>query len=175
MGRDKTRLVIDGSTLAVRTATLLLAVVDNAVEVGPGVSGLPSTSEDPVGEGPLVAIAAGHRKLRELGHEGAALVIACDLPLLTQRLLTLLRDWDAPGSVVPFVRGIPQPLCAKWGTRDLDGVDELLRVGVRSLRHLTSQPDVVLLDESRWSGVVDEVEFADVDSPQDWVRLGLEK
>jgi molybdopterin-guanine dinucleotide biosynthesis protein A len=174
MGRDKANLLVDGATLARRTADLLLTVVDTAVEVGPGVSGLPSTIEDPLGGGPLVAIVAGRRALRERGHEGAALVVACDLPLLSERLLILLRDWDAPGSVVPMIGGIPQPLCAKWGANDLEHAAEMVRKGVRSLRHLVGETDVVVLDESKWRDVVDEVEFSDIDNPDDARRLGLD-
>jgi molybdopterin-guanine dinucleotide biosynthesis protein A len=173
MGRDKASLIVGGTTLAKRTADLLLTVVDTAVEVGPGVSGLPSTIEDPLGKGPLVAIVAGRQALCERGHEGAALVVACDLPLLSERLLVLLRDWSAPGSVVPIVGGIPQPLCAKWGRNDLDRAADMVRTGVRSLRHLVSEPDVTLLDESKWRDLVDEVEFSDVDDPDDVRRLGL--
>lgn len=174
MGRDKSGLIVGGVTLAERTAQILLGVVETAVEVGPGVSGLAWTREQQLGEGPLVAITEGRRALRERGHEGAALVVACDLPLLSAQLLTLLCDWDAPGSVVPIVRGIPQPLCAKWGPRDLDGAGAMVNAGVRSLQHLVSQPDVVLLIESKWRDSVNEVEFTDVDSPDDARRLGLD-
>ncbi len=174
MGRDKSGLVVGGVTLAERTATLLRGVVEAAIEVGPGVSGLASTREEPPGQGPLVAIAEGRRALRARGHDGAALVIACDLPLLSAALLTLLCDWDAPGSVVPIVRGMPQPLCAKWGPRDLDEAQHAASGGARSLQHLINQPDVVLLDESNWRAYVDEVEFTDVDSPDEARRLGLD-
>lgn len=174
MGRDKSGLIVGGVTLAERTAQLLLSVVETAIEVGPGVSGLEWTREDPPGEGPLVAIAEGRRALRERGHEGAALVVACDLPLLSARLLTLLCDWEAAGSVVPIVRGMPQPLCAKWGLRDLDSSSQMVSAGARSLRHLISQSDVVLLDESSWRDSVEEDEFTDVDSPDDARRLGLD-
>jgi molybdopterin-guanine dinucleotide biosynthesis protein A len=174
MGRDKSGLMVGGITLAERTAQLLLGVVETAVEVGPGVSGLPSTREEPPGEGPLVAIVEGRRALRALGHDGAVLVVACDLPLLSTQLLTLLRDWNTTGSVVPIVRAMPQPLCARWGPSDLDGAREMVSAGVRSLRHLASQSDVVLLDESIWREHVEEAVFTDVDSPDDARRLGLD-
>lgn len=174
MGRDKSGLMVGGVTLAARTACLLREVVERAIEVGPGVSGLVSTREEPLGEGPLVAIVEGRRALRELGHDGAVLVVACDLPLLSSPLLTLLRDWDAPGSVVPVVRGTPQPLCARWGPHDLDGARDLVDAGARSLRHLVHQPDVTLLDESIWREHVGEDEFSDVDSPEDAHRLGID-
>lgn len=174
MGRDKARLVIDGSTLAERTADLLVRVVATALEVGPGVSGLPSTTEDLAGEGPLAAIAGGRRALRERGHDGPALVVACDMPLLSERLLRMLAEWPSPGSVVPVVQGMAQPLCAKWGRHDLDEAAELVAAGTRSLRHLSEREGVVLLDEKYWQDEIDASEFADVDSPSDVERLGLD-
>jgi molybdopterin-guanine dinucleotide biosynthesis protein A len=173
MGRDKSQLIVDGSTLAVRTAALLRLVVETAVEVGPGVSGLPSTSENPQGEGPLVAIAEGCRALRLSGHTGGALVIACDLPLLSEALLRFLVEWPSSASVVPVVQGQAQPLCAKWGRDDLDAASKLIGQGLRSLQHLTTQQGVVLLDESMWQKVVSEKVLSDVDSPADLQRLGL--
>ena len=42
MGTDKATIVVGGETLARRTARLLSAVCDPAVEVGPGASDLPA-------------------------------------------------------------------------------------------------------------------------------------
>jgi molybdopterin-guanine dinucleotide biosynthesis protein A len=173
MGRDKSLLVIDGTTLARRTAALLRRVCHTAIEVGPGHSGLVATREDPAGEGPLAAVAAGRRLLRHLGSQGAALVIACDLPLLNEPLLRFLADYDAPGTVLPVVEGRVQPLCARWGPGDLDAASDFLARGVRSLRHLALQPDVTLVDESAWGNVVSVEAFFDVDSPGDLDRYGL--
>lgn len=173
MGHDKSQLIVDGSTLAVRTAALLVAVAESVIEVGPGRSGLPATLEEPPGDGPLAAISAGRRALRDRGHTGGALVVACDLPLLSEQLLRFLVGWESPGSVVPVVRGRVQPLCARWGRQDLDNVDEFLRRGVRSLAHLSTQPGVVMLDESAWQDVANEEQFCDVDSVADLHRLGL--
>ncbi|HUY15980.1 MAG TPA: molybdenum cofactor guanylyltransferase [Acidimicrobiales bacterium] len=173
MGHDKALVIVDGSTLAVRTASLLQLVVETAIEVGPGVSGLPATCEEPQGDGPLVAIAEGCRALRANGHTGGALVVACDLPLLTERLLRFLVEWGSPGSVVPMVRGRAQPLLARWSGDDLDGARQLVNEGVRSLQLLVTQPHVALLDESTWPDVVTDDQFSDVDSPDDLRRLGL--
>ncbi len=173
MGRDKSQLMVGGTTLGVRTAALLLLVVETAIEVGPGLSGLPATLEEPPGEGPLTAIAAGCRGLRERGHAGGALVIACDLPRLSEPLLRFLVEWDSPGSVVPVVGGKAQPLCAKWGQQDLDSASEFVSQGVRNLRHLCVQPDVVLLDEPIWRQVASEEAFLDVDSPADLLRFRM--
>lgn len=173
MGLDKAQIIVAGTTLAVRTAALLSRVVITAIEVGTGVSGLPVTREDPEGEGPLAAIVQGRRALRDAGHTGAALVLACDLPLLSERLLRFLVDVESLGSVVPVVGGRAQPLCARWCRDDLDRSEELLSQGVRSLQHLMTQPYVTLLDESAWRCVATAEQFCDVDSPDDLQRFGL--
>jgi molybdopterin-guanine dinucleotide biosynthesis protein A len=173
MGRNKTQLVVEGSTLAVRTGQLLTRVAEIAIEVGPGESELPSILEFPRGEGPLVAVAAGYAELRERGHSGAAMIVACDLPFLSEPLLRLIMEWDAPGSVIPVALGRPQPLCARWSPRDLLNAQELVERGVRSLQHLSKQPGAVCLNESQWGSAAREEQFSDVDSPDDLRRLGL--
>jgi len=173
MGRDKSRIVIDGTTLARRNAALLARVVTRAYEVGPGHSGLIATREDPIGAGPLAAVVAGNRLLRANGHRGATLVIACDLPFLDVSLLTLLAEYDAPGTVIPVVDGLAQPLLARWGFRDLDEAQRRYECGERSLRHVTDGDDVTLLDESAWRHVASSRSFADVDTPEDLARYGL--
>ena len=173
MGRDKSRIIIDGTTLARRNAALLEQVVTRAYEVGPGHSGLVATREDPVGAGPLAAVVAGNQLLRANGHRGAALVIACDLPFLDSSLLAFLAEYDAPGTVVPVVDGRAQPLLARWGVRDLDEAQRRYERGLRSLRHVTDGDDVTLLDESAWCRAASSRAFVDIDTPEDLARYGL--
>ena len=173
MGRDKTQVLVEGSTLALRTGTLLRAVVETAIEVGPGVSGLPAVVEQPPRQGPLAAIAYGYEWLRRRGHTASALVLACDLPHLSEELLHFLVAWESPDSVVPVVNGIAQPLCAKWGARDLSDASQRVSRGVQSLRHLSTASGVVLLHESDWRRVATEQQFFDVDSPDDLRSAGL--
>lgn len=173
MGRDKSLLMVDGVTLARRTGDLVRRVAATAIEVGPGHTGLVATREDPAGEGPLAAVAAGRALLRDRGSLGAALVIACDLPFLDEALLRFLITYDAPGTVLPVVEGRAQPLCARWAADDLDAASGLLARGVRSLRHLERGPDTTLVDESGWGRVTNARAFCDVDSPEDLDRYGL--
>jgi molybdopterin-guanine dinucleotide biosynthesis protein A len=170
-GTDKTQVIVDGMTIAIRTATLLSTVVETAIEVGPGVSGLPFTIEDPPGEGPLAAVVAGAMELTRKNHKGSALVLACDLPFLTAPLLNFLIEFDSPGTVVPVVHDQLQPLCARWSHRDLLHAEYVLKNGHRSLRHLSSQRDVVRLYESDWQSVASEKQFFDIDYPEDLLRL----
>ncbi|MDE2281553.1 MAG: NTP transferase domain-containing protein [Actinomycetales bacterium] len=173
IGRDKSQLIVEGTTLARRTASLLERVVATAIEVGPGTSGLASVLESPRGAGPLVAIAAGYAALCDNGDVENALVVACDLPLLSEDLLRLLLNYDVLGSVVPVVEGRAQPLCARWSRRDLERASELATSGERSVRHVTTQSDVTLLDDSHWGHVATPATFFDVDDPADVNRLGL--
>ncbi len=173
MGQDKTQLLVEGVTLAQRTARLLTRVVDVALEVGPGTSGLPSILDDPPGDGPLSAIVIGHLALRHREAPEVVLIVASDLPNLTEELLTFLVTFDAPGSVVPIVEGRAQPLCARWSRRDLDTAVIKLREGDRSLRFLPTQPEVTLLEEHDWHHVASADTFADVDTPDEARRWGL--
>jgi molybdopterin-guanine dinucleotide biosynthesis protein A len=172
MGRDKAQIVVDGVTLAQRTASLLELVVTTAIEVGPGRTSLSTTREDPPGEGPLAGIAAGWRLLSAGGHDGPALVVACDLPFLTEALLRLLVTYDAPGTLVPVVEGRAQPLCARWASRELDEAHDLVTRGVRSLAHLETR-DVTRLESGAWGAVATSENFRDVDTPGDLARYGL--
>jgi molybdopterin-guanine dinucleotide biosynthesis protein A len=174
MGREKSTIVVNGLTLAARGARLLANVVEIAIEVGPGVSGLFSINEEPRGEGPLVAIEAGYRALNQRGFVGDVLVLACDLPRVSESLLRYLANYEAPGSVVPIVEGRAQPLCAKWSQVDLEATSDLVESGERSLRFLTTRPRVTLLDESRWSVAASEDQFLDVDTPDDLRSMGYD-
>src|SRR5882724_6154900 len=58
IGTDKASLLLDGETLATRSARCLVQLCDPVLEVGDGLSGLSSLREHPPGLGPLAALAA---------------------------------------------------------------------------------------------------------------------
>lgn len=173
MGLDKALMPVGGVSLAARLGRLLANVARPALEVGPGASGLAAVQEDRPGEGPLSAVAAGAQELRRLGHPGPALVLACDLPLLGPRVLDVLASWPGDRTVMPYLAGRDQPLCARWSAADLDGAAELAAAGQRSLRWLSESAGLVRLDESFWRAVADPREMSDADTPEDLARLGL--
>ncbi|MGH8991628.1 MAG: molybdenum cofactor guanylyltransferase, partial [Acidimicrobiia bacterium] len=109
MGRDKALLEVAGRGLAERGASVLAAVCDPVLEVGPGVSGLPAVREEPPGEGPLAALGAGAAELSRRGHGGAVIVLAVDMPFVGAALLRLLADRPGPATAVPRAGGQPQP------------------------------------------------------------------
>jgi molybdopterin-guanine dinucleotide biosynthesis protein A len=176
MGRDKATMKLPGeeTTLAQRTGQLLASAVAPcpALEVGPGVSGLPTASDlgvlDP-GTGPLTAVLAGAEALSRSGFKGPVVVVATDLPLLSAEVLAFLVGHPGTGSVVPVVAGRPQPLLARWARSDLEHAAELGRLGERSLRGVFG-PDTSFVSESEWAPLFSATVFSDIDTPSD---LGL--
>jgi molybdopterin-guanine dinucleotide biosynthesis protein A len=164
-GQDKATTTWDHRTLAQRAAEALAAVTSPAIEVGPGVSGLPHVPD--ARQGPLVALAAG---LAQLPPRSSVLLLACDLPLVGPDLLAWLVEHPSAGSVVPLSGDPPhaQPLCARWSASALECVPALVEMGERSLRPLLAQDDVTLVSDESWTiqGTLD-----DADTPADLDRL----
>jgi len=173
MGFDKASMLVDGVPCAMRIAAVLQTATVTAIEVGPGISELRAVQDHPSGRGPLTALSIGADALRTAGHQGPALVVACDLPLLTLGVLTTLSEWPGIGSVVPVVGGWPQPLCACWSAAHLAKTGELVAAGARSMRALLEEPGVELVDEAHWPGPLDPRALADLDNPADLDGLGL--
>jgi molybdopterin-guanine dinucleotide biosynthesis protein A len=174
LGQDKGALVLAGTTesLAGRTGRLLALVADPALEVGPGRSGLPARPEDPPGAGPLVAVAAGTRRLRALGWTGAAIVVATDLPNLTPEFLIWLSSQPSPRSVIPMLDGIPQTLCARYAPADLDLAVELATSGRSAMRDLFDRMDAELAGPDRWEAAAGHPDvLRDIDTPADLARI----
>jgi molybdopterin-guanine dinucleotide biosynthesis protein A len=170
MGRDKALLVVDGRTLAERGAQLLSEVAAPVVEVGPGHSGLPAVREDPPGTGPLAALCAGAAELRRLGHDGAVLLLAVDMPFVTTALLRLLAGRPGAATAVPRDGGgRPQPLCARYGAGALAVADRLVAAGERSLRALLTavSAEIGWVDRAEWAPVAGPDPFRDLDTPED--------
>lgn len=173
LGFDKASLLVNGEPLARRVGRVMSQVVRPLFEVGPGRSGLRSVTEDRPGCGPLVAVGEGHRALGDAGHRGAALVLACDLPLVDRPLLFLLAGWPGESSVVPVVGGIAQPLCARWSRSALDTIASRVDDGERSMRSLLEDEEITFVGEGVWSQVASEESFTDIDRLEDLDRLGL--
>jgi len=166
LGTDKATLALGGTTLAQRAAAVLHEITPLAVEVGPGVSGLPAVLEDPPGTGPLAAFAAG---LHALGDRiAAAIVLAVDMPGVTAAVLRRLADHPAPpgAAVVPVSVTRYQPLCARYPATIAGGAaDALLADGTRSMHALLDRLVIVEITD------LDDSVFIDVDTPADLERV----
>ncbi len=174
LGVDKARVRIDGGSLADRAARLLRAVCDPVIELGPGVSGLPSHRESPSGSGPLSALATGGEVLRECGHLGPTIVLAVDLVRVDDALLRLVRDWPGAPTVVPSADGRLQPVCARYGADALVAARSLVDGGIRSLMELFDVVEHDVMVDDVWQRVAPPDAFDDVDTPEDARRLGID-
>ena len=121
MHRDKAALQYRGRSQLDRAFELVSRHVSPVfVSVRPDQAAEPTRAPRPqivdsaVGHGPIVGIRSALA-----AHPGAAwLVVACDLPFLSDTALTqLLRERD-PGALATAFRsthdGLPEPLCAIW-------------------------------------------------------------
>jgi molybdopterin-guanine dinucleotide biosynthesis protein A/molybdopterin-guanine dinucleotide biosynthesis protein B len=169
LGFDKATVRIGAETLATRAARVLGEVCAPVVEVGPGHTGLGAVREVPAGSGPLAALVAG---VDALGAETVVL-LACDLVRVESPVLALLADWQGAGTVVPMAHGLPQLVCARYGSDAVAAARSLLAAGERSLRALLDSVPVELLTEPQWQRVSDADTFVDLDTPADLERLGL--
>jgi molybdopterin-guanine dinucleotide biosynthesis protein A len=167
MGFDKARLRIGDETLAARAARVLTAVCDPVVEVGPGVTDLPLTHEEPLGAGPLAALVAGARAVGTL----PLILLACDMPFVEAPLVRLLADWPGAGTVVPVADGRFQYACARYGAGSIDEAVAVLRTGPGGLKHATDTTVTYLHHE--WRAVAPAHAFSDLDTPEDLERFGL--
>jgi molybdopterin-guanine dinucleotide biosynthesis protein A len=174
LGTDKANLLVGGERLVDRTSRLLQSVCDPVLEVGRGYGAGPWVSEEPAGGGPLAALAAGAAALAERAYTGAALLVAVDLPALDARVLAWLVAHPAPATVVPVVDGMPQMLCARYGADALAAAPALVASGERSLRSLLATVRVHEAGVDEWGSVASAASFADVDTPADAARAGVE-
>ena len=171
MGVDKTMIHFDGEPCIARIERALRAVTPTCLEVGPGRTSFPSLIEANPGNGPLMAIAAGSEALLALGHDGPVLVVAGDLPLVTDHLLEWLATQPGDGSVVPIVDGWRQPLLARWSPWDLRTAVQAVELGQRSLCGLPGDTGTMFATEAMWSTVATAEVFSDIDTPEDLRRL----
>jgi molybdopterin-guanine dinucleotide biosynthesis protein A len=174
MGRDKAELVIAGERLADRAARVLSAACDPVLEVGPGRSALAAVAEDEPRAGPLAALAAGTAALRAGGHDGAVLLFGVDLPFATGPLLRLVAQHPAAESVVPVAGGTRQSCCARYAPGALDTATDLVGRGERALHALLAAVPVVEVSEAEWREVAPADALADLDTPEDLARHGVE-
>ena len=138
MGRDKALLELGGETFIERIAGALHPHVRAIRIVGRAGEwrGIPGIEDLRPGLGPLAGIETA------LAHtpQGAAFLVACDLPLASGELLALIarRASLAPRSIVvpADADGRVAPLCGVYPKAALEAVSRLLDAGERRPRAL---------------------------------------
>jgi molybdopterin-guanine dinucleotide biosynthesis protein A len=130
--------------------------------------------ENPVGSGPVSAVAAGWQALSAAGHRGPVLVLACDLPLMTGELLRWLAEAPGEGTVIPVVEGRPQPVCARWSEPDLERLVEFQQNGYRAFKAMYERLDIAFVYPDDGNPAGSSRVLLDTDTPEDLQRLGIE-
>ena len=173
MGRPKESLPLGDTTMLGWQCRTLLACAAPVVVIGRGAGQqlppLPAdvdvVSDELPGEGPLAAIAAGLRHLRDahgFARDDAAIAVGCDQPFLTAPIVAGLRQRLGEAVVLmPRAEGKLQPLTAIYRASVVDAADRLLAAGARRPRALA---DAVA------SRVVEDAELRDLDPELRFLR-----
>ena len=182
----KAGLVLAGTTLLERVCGRVGGVARRIVVVaapGQELPSLPSAVEvvrdSAPDTGPLAGIADG---LRAVGDAAAVLVVSCDVPLVSPRVLALLREslMAGPGAplwAVPEVGGHLQVLVSAVRPEVLAAIEAHLAAGRRDPRSLVERlaaAGVARIVPERTLLPVDPGlrSFRDLDTPRDLEDLG---
>lgn len=180
MGTDKALLELDGVPLIVREARLLETVVGAPTVVGYreefGALGLRTIADDAPGAGPLGGIATALRAARAPW----CLIVACDLPYLTQIWLEFLVNRATASQtdvVMPMNERGAEPLCAVYNKRAESVIREALELGTRKITDALAGARIESIEPQEWKAFDSEgVLFKNMNSPTDYdeskARLG---
>lgn len=180
MGRDKALLELDGVPLILRAARLVESVAGPPTVVGNPEAyrslGVRAIGDDWPGAGPLGGIATALRS----SSAPWGLVVACDLPYLTQPWLAHLVEralTSEADAVLPMnVRGA-EPLCAVYHKRCEPAIRAALERGTRKVTEGLEGLRVEPIEPSEWKAFDSGgLLFKNMNSPEDYeqarARLG---
>ena len=170
MGRDKALLPFRGGALAEFVARMVAEAAGSAVLVGdPGLYEAlpyPVIADRYPGEGPLGGILTALRGTSADWN----LVVACDMPGLSAGFLARILDEaersgaDALMPVGPS--GRPEPLCAVYHRRALNGLESAFQAGQRKVTAALAGIHCERLP------VGEVAVFQNVNTPEDWADYG---
>lgn len=176
MGRDKARLEFNGQEFVVRIASVLSNIAECVSTVG-------SRYEDDIWRLPNVpdrfqkwgALGGLHASLFACKAKWA-LVVACDLPFVTEelfrQLIALREDYDA---VVPIqANGKLQPLCALYRVEPcLKIAEEMITRGERRPRDLFERVKTRFVGKEDWEDLLNStLFFKNINTPDDYEAAG---
>jgi len=153
MKRDKATLLYQGKSqldrsveLAARHVSRVFVSVRASQQSDPARARYPLIVDSVPGQGPIVGIRSALA-----AHPGAAwLVVACDLPFLSDGALSqLLAERDPAASATAYSSvhdGLPEPLCAIWEPKAAAEIDAFLAKGKDCPRKFLRNHAVRLLE-----------------------------
>lgn len=188
MGRPKALLPFGPERLIERQVRLLrplcqeLLIVTNDPDSF-AFLGLPLVGDRAPGQGPLAGLEAG----LAAASQPMALGVACDMPFLTEEVVTALYDLvvgrpvgagapaetnphaGSPLVAVPRTPAGPEPLCALWRREALPAIQGALAAGQRSPQRLLAQLPVAWLEGPTLAALGDPARlFLNCNTPTDY-------
>jgi molybdenum cofactor guanylyltransferase len=104
--------------------------------------------------------------------DGWAMVVACDMPLVSPEIFALLAskvgsqaELDA---VIPRVAGQAQPFHGLWHRRALQTLYARLAAGKLAIQEALAELNLLWVDESELGIKADEKAFYNVNTPEEW-------
>jgi molybdopterin-guanine dinucleotide biosynthesis protein A len=175
MGRDKATLAWGAADLLDHTLRRLAALTDDVrILSGPepryAERGRPVLPDAVAGVGAIAALATA---LRALGPGQSALLLAVDLPFVSNGLLQQLAGtapgWDA---VVPMSVAGAEPFCASYRFECRPAVDRAIAAGRLKMTAFWDEVRVYRLEGAPLAAFGDPSRlFANLNTPEDYERL----
>lgn len=169
-GSDKALCTVSGRAMALHVADALRGLTDSVTLVGDpgkyGLLGLPVVPDRFPGAGPLGGIVTA------LANASSAwiLIVACDMPKLSDAPLASLLDPEARSNVQAVLPRTPdgrlQPLCAAYARAALGPLADALQSGTRKVM------EAVQTVPWRAVEMEDSAPFVNVNRPSDLIGLG---
>jgi molybdopterin-guanine dinucleotide biosynthesis protein A len=168
MGRDKALLPFGDATMVEQIASQVAAAAGSATIVGHPERyrglGYPVVEDFTPGCGPLGGVTTALR----ISEASWNLIVACDMPALTTKFLTmLLEEAERSGGdcLVPISpSGRLEPLCAVYHRGSLDRLSGALDRNVLAMQDAVAGPRMV-----QWP-IPETAFFRNINTPQDFER-----
>lgn len=173
-GQDKSRLVIEGRPIIVRQLHVLQRVAEEIFVVAPEATrfadlGLPVHPDRVAGLG----VIGGIDTALDVARGDRVVVIACDLPFLTEPLLAELvrRAAESDGAWVRGSRGA-EPLIACYQRRARQAVQEAIAEGRLDARGLGHRLDIREIGPEELAAYgAEDLLLSNVNTPEDYARV----
>jgi molybdopterin-guanine dinucleotide biosynthesis protein A len=172
MGRDKAHVALAGEAVATRLARLLAELCEEVLLVGGDPPADAPGRRVPDVEGPRCAL-RGLASALAAAHTERVLVLATDLPFVSEALLLALVAWPEADVVLPRDPGGSQPLCAVYRREPaLRAASRRLAAGERlALHELLAELEVRTLPQDVLAALdPDGSALSNLNTPEDLAR-----
>lgn len=159
MGQSKPHLPFGNETMLERVVRIVSPLVEEVVLLTSKVQELPLLPYDYVElpdrveqQGPAAAIYEGLKYVT--GWSEAAIVLGCDLPLVTQPSIEyLFHQLAQHDAVIPVHEDMPQPLASVYANRAMETFDKVLASGNQRLLSCIEPLETRWIDASELSTI----------------------